>query len=96
MWMETLIARKKRGPAPTGKGTPVVVRMQPEVLQLLDDWISHFEPVSRPEAIRLLLQTVLTHPDDDHKEAFRQHLEARKSLLTIPGNHNAVPKDGEQ
>src|ERR1019366_8395217 len=32
--------RKKRGPAPTGKGTPIQVRAQPDMLGALDAWIA--------------------------------------------------------
>ena len=42
---------------PTGKGTPVVVRLQPDALAVLDAWIdSQPDPKpSRPEAIRRLV-----------------------------------------
>jgi len=53
---ETLTSQKKRGPAPTGKGLPVTVRLQPDQLAALDAWIaSQPNPVSRPEAIRMVL-----------------------------------------
>lgn len=56
----TVIAKKRKGPAPTGKGTPVMVRLQPEQLAALDAWIERRElPVTRPEAIRALLRQVL-------------------------------------
>jgi hypothetical protein len=49
--------KKKRGPAPTGKGTPVQVRLQPQQLKRLDAWIAtQPEPCpTRPEAIRTLI-----------------------------------------
>lgn len=49
---------KKRGPKPTGKGTPIQVRLQPEQLAALDAWIvGQEEPrPSRPEAIRRILE----------------------------------------
>ncbi|WP_088366663.1 ribbon-helix-helix protein, CopG family [Sphingomonas dokdonensis] len=57
---ETLQPRKRRGPAPTGKGEPVQVRLQPDQLAKLDAWIDRQEPrLSRPEAIRRLLATAL-------------------------------------
>lgn len=49
---------KKRGrPVTTGKGTPVMVRLQPDQLAALDAWIAtQPEPKpSRPEAVRRLL-----------------------------------------
>jgi hypothetical protein len=53
----TVIPRKRPGPAPTGKGQPVVVRMQPASLAILDHWIEkQKEPYTRPEAIRRLVE----------------------------------------
>lgn len=56
MTRQTVIS-KKRGPAPTGKGTPVMVRLQPDALASLNDWIaSQPEPQpTRPEAVRQLI-----------------------------------------
>jgi hypothetical protein len=57
--------KKKRGPAPTGKGTLVGVRLQPPELALLDDWIAKQEiPPSRPEAIRYHFKRSLTAEAD--------------------------------
>ncbi len=52
---ETLVS-KKRGPSPTGQGTPVMVRLQPHQLAALDRWIElNPEPrPTRPEALRRL------------------------------------------
>ena len=59
---DTLIARKRKGPAPTGKGTPVLVRLQPNQLATLDHWIARQEsPPSRPEAIRQLIAGALSN-----------------------------------
>jgi hypothetical protein len=54
----TVIPRKRPGPAPTGKGQPVVVRIQPAPLTVLDNWIKkQKEPdLTRPEAIRRLIE----------------------------------------
>jgi hypothetical protein len=54
----TLIPKKKRGPAPTGQGAPVVVRMQPQLLAVLDAWIGKQQPPfpTRPEAVRRLVE----------------------------------------
>lgn len=60
-----MIAKKKRGPAPTGKGEPIVVRMQPDAIAALDGWIGKQKPPfpSRPEAIRRLVEIGLSnHP----------------------------------
>lgn len=59
---DTLISKKRRGPAPTGQGVPVLVRLQPEMLGKLDGWLSAearhkdlSKPNSRAHAIRQLL-----------------------------------------
>jgi hypothetical protein len=51
---------KKRGPPATGKGEPILVRLQPAQLAGLDAWIARQNaPLSRPEAIRRLLDQAL-------------------------------------
>jgi hypothetical protein len=59
---ETVQPKKRRGPAPTGHGTPVQVRLQPDQLAPLDAWIAaQPDPKpSRPEAIRLAVLDWLT------------------------------------
>jgi DNA replication protein DnaD len=55
--------RKKRGPAPTGKGTLLGVRLQPPQLEALDAWIEKQEEsdeLTRPEAIRRLVEIGLS------------------------------------
>jgi hypothetical protein len=61
MRASTVIPRKKRGPTPTGKGTPVMVRLLPTPLNSLDAWIAaQPEPKpTRPEAIRRLVEQAL-------------------------------------
>ncbi len=58
MAQETAITKKQRGPAPTGKGTLVGVRLQPADLEALDTWIAgQPEPrPSRPQAVRRLIE----------------------------------------
>jgi hypothetical protein len=57
---ETMQPKKRRGPAPSGIGTPVQVRLQPEQLAELDAWRKNRpELPTRPEAIRQLLQAAL-------------------------------------
>ncbi len=54
------MTKKRRGPAPTGKGTLIGVRLQPSHLVALDAWIAkQTAPVTRPEAIRALMETIL-------------------------------------
>jgi hypothetical protein len=53
---KTSLSRKRRGPKPTGKGHLIGVRLLPEPLAALDDWISRQpDHPSRPEAVRRLL-----------------------------------------
>jgi hypothetical protein len=60
MGKQTVLAKKRRGPPPTGKGVQVVVRMQPAKLAALDAWIAKQEkPYTRPEAIRGMIETML-------------------------------------
>jgi hypothetical protein len=54
---KTVLAKKKRGPAPTGKGVQVVVRMQPAPLSALDAWAANQKDgPTRAEAIRRLVE----------------------------------------
>lgn len=61
--MERQSARplKKRGPPATGKGKPILVRLQPAQLAALDAWIGRQDAqlLSRPEAIRRLVEQAL-------------------------------------
>jgi len=57
---------KKRGRGrPQTNATPVLVRLQPAELASLDAWASaQPDPMSRPEAIRRLVEKALETPDD--------------------------------
>ncbi len=60
MARQTVITKKRRGPIPTGKGTLVGVRLQPDQLTALDVWIAKQDaPLTRPEAIRGILAAAL-------------------------------------
>jgi hypothetical protein len=57
---QTVQPKKRRGPLPTGKGTPIQVRLQPAHLAALDAWIAkQTTPVTRPEAIRGMIDAML-------------------------------------
>ena len=61
MRRQSVISRKKRGPPPTGKGAPILVRVQPALLSKLDEWITNSDSsLTRPEAIRRLIEYALT------------------------------------
>jgi hypothetical protein len=53
--------KRTRGrPVTTGKGTLIGVRLQPAHLAALDAWIAKQDPpVTRPEAIRAMMETIL-------------------------------------
>lgn len=55
---KTVLTRKgKRGPLPTGKGTLVGVRLQPDILAWLDDERAKLDPEpTRPEMVRIYLE----------------------------------------
>ena len=60
MKRQTVITKKRPGPAPTGKGTLIGVRLQPSHLKALDAWIAtQNAPLTRPEAIRAMMETIL-------------------------------------
>lgn len=48
--------RKKPGPAPTGKGEPIMVRLQPDMLAALERFASEHDGFNRPTTIRLILR----------------------------------------
>jgi hypothetical protein len=56
MVRQSVVSQKKRGPPATGKGEPIMVRIQPDRLKEIDAWIAYQEDKpSRPEAIRRLV-----------------------------------------
>jgi hypothetical protein len=57
MKRQTVITKKRRGPAPTGIGTLVGVRLQPDLLASVDRWGTTQDDLpGRPEAIRRLVE----------------------------------------
>jgi hypothetical protein len=57
MKRQTVITKKRRGPPPTGKGTLVGVRLQPDLLAPIDAWAaSQEDEPGRSEAIRRLVE----------------------------------------
>ena len=56
-----MLAKKRRGPPPTGKGVQVVVRLQPDPLAALDKWAEKQpDRPTRAEAIRRLVEIGLS------------------------------------
>jgi metal-responsive CopG/Arc/MetJ family transcriptional regulator len=57
MKRQTVITKKRRGPPPTGKGTLVGVRLQPDLLTPIDAWAAaQDDEPGRSEAIRRLIE----------------------------------------
>jgi hypothetical protein len=51
------VSGKRRGPDPTGKGEPILTRLQPDLIACLDAFIaSEGDNPSKPEAIRRILK----------------------------------------
>jgi len=53
----SVVTRKKRGPAPTGKGLQIGERWHPDEIKAIDAWISQTDKeMSRGKAIRRLVE----------------------------------------
>jgi hypothetical protein len=77
MARQSVIPQKKRGPPATGKGTPIMVRVQPADLVRLDVWIAQQdEQPSRPEAIRRLVELGLAHAQPARPRGQKAHAKA--------------------
>lgn len=62
---QAVSVKKRRGPAPTGQGKVVPVRLHPDLLGPLDQWIAN-QPEPKPnrsDAIRTFLRTALIGSD---------------------------------
>jgi hypothetical protein len=101
MAKKTVITQKRRGPTPTGKGELLGVRVLPPLIAKLDSWIAKQDDApSRPEAIRRLVETALTHqplvPGKPHKGASRAEEMAREGmqahLTGVSGEERAMRK----
>jgi hypothetical protein len=54
------VIKKTRGRPATGQGTLIGVRLQPAQLKALDAWIDKQDAsLTRPEAIRAMMETIL-------------------------------------
>ncbi len=54
------VIKKGRGRPATGQGTLIGVRLQPSQLKALDAWIDKQDAsLTRPEAIRAMMETIL-------------------------------------
>src|SRR5437763_189045 len=91
---------RRRGPAPTGVGTLVGVRLLPPNLSALDSWIAiQPEPrPSRPEAIRRLLAEALVRPANSPRQSDasldRQIANQESALAEMPERSEPSPEAG--
>jgi hypothetical protein len=77
MRRKSSVPKKRRGPAPTGQGIQIQVRIQPEKLAQLDRWIvDQKEKLSRPEAIRRIVERTLAHSSRPKRGGKRKAQEA--------------------
>ena len=93
---------RKIGRPATGKGTLVGVRIQPDQLKLLDDWIaSAREHRSRPGAIRQILEQALAPAaplGPRGKEAVARATSLAEKALdkVVTGNESARPEEQDR
>jgi hypothetical protein len=91
-------ATKKSGGRPRVNATPVMVRIPPEELKRLDKWISSHkgEDISRPEAIRRLLQTALVGSVGLSEQIARQEQKLARKIPAIvsPERGMAIMRKG--
>jgi len=93
---------RKIGRPATGKGTLVGVRIQPDQLKLLDDWIARArEHRSRPRAIRQILEQALAPAaplGPRGKEAVARATSLAEKALdkVVTGNESARPEEQER
>lgn len=91
-------AKKRRGPAPTGVGTLIGVRLLPSNLSALDAWIAiQCEPrPTRPEAIRRLVGKGLATEGAPQSDASldRQIAEQKSAIAEIPKYSEPSPEAG--
>jgi hypothetical protein len=84
MGKQTVLAKKRRGPPPTGKGVQVVVRSQPDPLAAIDKWVARQpDHPTRAEAIRRLVElglTLVRPKQASHSRARKAHELAGKHL----------------
>jgi hypothetical protein len=80
-----VIIKERRGrPVTTGKGTLVGVRLQPSHLKALDAWIARQRaPVTRPEAIRAMMETILHILSKDPGEKPPKKAKGRPTTGTV-------------
>jgi len=84
MKRQTVITKKRRGPLPTGKGTLIGVRLQPAQLVALDSWIAkQSAPMTRPKAIRAMMETILHILSKDPGEKPPKKAKGRRTTGTV-------------
>jgi len=78
------VIKKSRGRPATGQGTLIGVRLQPFQLAALDGWIAKQDaPVTRPEAIRAMMETILHILSKDPGEKPPKKAKGRRTTGTV-------------
>ena len=80
------IEKSLRG-RPRVDAVPVTVRVPPDLLEALDAWIANSGEMSRPEAIRLLMQDALHYipktADNTYAREFGAHIRKKRQELDL-------------
>ena len=78
------VIKKGRGRPATGQGTLIGVRLQPSQLKALDGWIAKKNAsLTRPEAIRAMMETILHILSKDPGEKPPKKAKVRRTTGTV-------------
>ena len=78
------VIKKGRGRPATGQGTLIGVRLQPSQLKALDGWIAKQNAsLTRPEAIRAMMETILHILSKDPGEKPPKKAKVRRTTGTV-------------
>jgi hypothetical protein len=78
------VIKKGRGRPATGQGTLIGVRLQPSQLKALDGWIAKQNAsLTRPEAIRAMMETILHILSKDTGEKPPKKAKVRRTTGTV-------------
>ena len=100
MKRQSLVPKKKRGPAPTGQGIQIQVRIQPDKLAELDRWITaQTDRPSRPEAIRRIVERALARfaiPKAANKQKAQKASELASRAVERVVNKSIPPEEQQR
>jgi hypothetical protein len=99
---KTPLSKKRRGPAPTGVGTPQLVRIHDRQLAEIDAWaVRQDDKISRPEAIRRLVEIGLKARTPPNKVSIEFYPMKRAAELAVQAidemiDCNAPPEERDR